>query len=273
MSSKCLVSLMYYNLQKANIFFLLLALFANTAFAIGTENNEINLLALKTKLGNSVNLALEFKDSSGKLIKLSDFAEEKKPIIFIPGYYTCPRLCGLLFDGVSDLLLKLSLKPGQDFRLVSVSFNQNEKQESASKFQEKYNSKIGSVNSDWHFIYPQSTESLQLFQQLGFPYLNDGSGDFAHSAALFILTPSGEISQYFTGVDFDPFSVKLALIEASKGSIGTLIDHALLFCFRFDTTKGKYTWVVGSSLKIGGLLTILLLGSFLGRLWLKERRV
>jgi protein SCO1/2 len=93
-------------------------------------------------------------------------------------------------------------------------------------------------------------------RELGFKYMRDGA-DFAHSAALMILTPTGEISQYFTGIMFSPWDVRLALVEASKGGIGTAIDHLLLYCFRFDPLQGKYTWAVVGLLRVGGALTLL----------------
>jgi protein SCO1/2 len=95
--------------------------------------------------------------------------------------------------------------------------------------------------------------------ELGFKFMKDGE-DFAHSAALMILTPTGEISQYFTGIMFTPLDVRLSLVEASKGVIGTAVDHLLLYCFRFDPIQGKYTWAVVSLLRIGGILTLVGLG-------------
>jgi protein SCO1/2 len=91
---------------------------------------------------------------------------------------------------------------------------------------------------------------------LGFKYMRDGE-DFAHSAAVMILTPTGEISQYFTGIIFSPWDTRLALVEASKGGIGTAIDHLLLYCFRFDPLQGRYTWAVVGLLRVGGALTLL----------------
>ena len=95
-----------------------------------------------------------------------------------------------------------------------------------------------------------------LMGDLGFKYMRDGE-DFAHSAALMILTPTGEISQYFTGIMFSPWDAKLALVEASKGGIGTAIDHLLLYCFRFDPLQGRYTWAVVGLLRVGGALTLI----------------
>jgi protein SCO1/2 len=97
-------------------------------------------------------------------------------------------------------------------------------------------------------------------QELGFRYMRDGQ-DFAHSAALMILTPSGEISQYFTGIEFPAWDVRLSLIEASKGEIGSAIDHLLLYCFRFDPLQGRYTWAVVGLLRVGGVLTLLVLAA------------
>ena len=108
----------------------------------------------------------------------------------------------------------------------------------------------------------------QLMKQIGFNYRPDGE-EFAHTAAMILLTPNGQISQYFTGIDFSPWDTKLALVEASQGSIGSALDHALLYCFRFDPTKGKYTWAAFGIMRAGGVLTLVFL---VGLIFLLARR-
>ena len=126
------------------------------------------------------------------------------------------------------------------------------------------------AKSGWHFLVGEPENVNKLMNQIGFHYIED-KGEFAHSAAIMLLTHDGEISQYFTGIDFRPFDVKLALVEASKGKVGSIIDHVLLFCFRFDPTKGRYTWAAFNIMRLGGILTFLCLGALIFRLWRRER--
>jgi protein SCO1/2 len=124
---------------------------------------------------------------------------------------------------------------------------------------------------DIKFLVGDTISSTQLMSELGFKFMRDGQ-DFAHSAAVMILTPGGEISQYFTGISFPSWDVRLSLVEASRGNIGTAIDHLLLYCFRFDPLQGKYTWAVVGILRVGGALTLVGLGLMYYMLAFRKRR-
>lgn len=216
-----------------------------------------------TELGTKVDLSRQFENAAGERRALKDFAQPGKPIIIAPVYYKCPRLCGLLLDGVYSLLNEIPLKLADDFSVLVVGFDPSETPEDASKVMSKFNARLvgdaaqraGAIQ----YLVGGSEEVKGLMNELGFKFMRDGE-DFAHSAALMILTPTGEISQYFTGIMFSPWDVKLSLVEASKGEIGTAVDHLLLYCFRFDPLQGKYTWAVVGLLRIGGALTLLGLG-------------
>lgn len=213
-----------------------------------------------TQLGAKVDLTREFTDSSDVTKTLREFVRPGKPFIIAPVYYKCPRLCGLLLDGVYNLLNELSLKLSVDYTLLVIAFDATEKPHDAAKVMDKFNSRlIGEAVSDTSgvkYLVGSEQNVSALMGELGFKYLKEGQ-DFAHSAALMILTPSGEISQYFTGIIFPTWDVRLSLIEASQGGVGTAIDHLLLFCFRFDSLQGRYTWAVVTLLRVGGALTLL----------------
>jgi len=213
-----------------------------------------------TKLGTRVNLNREFTDSSGKVATLKDFMQPGKPVIIVPVYYRCPRLCGLVLDGVIALLNNLPLSLGKEYSVLAVSFNPVERSDEANETREKFRGRVtGSAlegYDSFKFLVGNAVNVRDLMEELGFKFLPDGE-DFAHSAAVMILTPTGEISQYFTGIEFSPWDVRLSLVEASSGGVGTAIDHLLLYCFRFDSLKGKYTWAVVGLLRIGGVLTLL----------------
>lgn len=224
-------------------------------------DNEVGIF---TVLGTKVDLNRQFTDSDGRKATLREFAHPDKPIVVVPVYYRCPRLCGLLLDGVATLVSAMSLSLGQEYSVLAVSFNpieiSNEARLTQEKFRPRMTGEAARGYASFKFLVGDEGNVKALMDQIGFKYIPDGQ-DFAHSAAIMILTPSGEISQYFTGIEFSPWDVRLALIEASNGGVGTAVDHLLLYCFRFDQLQGKYTWAVLGLLRIGGVLTLLGLAS------------
>ena len=216
-----------------------------------------------TQLGAQVDLSRPFTDASGVTKPLSEFALPGKPIVIAPVYYKCPRLCGLLLNGVYDLLNELPLKLSDDYSVLVVGFDPTETPADARAVMDKFNARLeGDARTGSgaiHYLVGTPENVSALMSELGFKFLKDGA-DFAHSAAVMILTSSGLISQYFTGIMFPSWDVRLSLVEASKGGIGTAIDHFLLYCFRFDAVKGRYTWAVRGLLRVGGALTLIGLG-------------
>lgn len=255
-------------------FLLFLLFITNLAYSIEKPKEELVLAGLSNSLGKNIDLSLEFTNSQGQAVKLKDFFKEGRPVIIIPGYFTCPRLCGLVFDGVADLIDKLNLEIYKDYQVLAVSFDENDTPKSSKIKEKNFLGKIKTkeINSKGvKFLTAEREVSASLMQILGFKYLREGK-DFAHSAAIYVLTAEGKISQYFTGVTFSTFDLKLSLVEASRGKVGNLLDQAMLFCFRFDPLKGRYTWLVYAILKIFGVLTILLLGGLLLKLSFANRK-
>ncbi len=239
---------------------------ALTPFAHAIERPEEVLnkeVGVYTQLGTKVDLNRMFTDRFGERKALRGFALPDKPILIVPVYYKCPRMCGLILDGVVNLLNQMTLQLGGDFSVLAVSFDPLETASDAQgawvKFNERLNADAARGREAFRFLVGSDDDVARLMEELGFKYLREGK-DFAHSAAVMILTPTGEISQYFTGIQFSPWDVRLALIEASKGKVGSAMDHFLLYCFRFDPLQGKYTWAVEGVLRVGGALTLLGLG-------------
>ena len=213
-----------------------------------------------TELGKQVDLSREFTNSKGEKRSLSDFAPPGKPIIIAPVYFKCPRLCGLLLSGVYDLLNEIPLLLSADFSVLVVSFDPSEKPVDAKKVLEKFNARLipdQAARSDAiQFLVGDESEVAGLMNDLDFKYMRDGE-DFAHSSAIMILTPEGKISQYFTGVLFSPWDVRLTLGEASEGLIGSAIDNLLQYCFRFDPAKGGYSWTAAGLSGVAGFVAVL----------------
>lgn len=259
--------------RVAKVVCLLLGALVSMGFCISTAAHAIERpeelekqVGIFTQLAAKVDLSKQFTDTAGNTKSLREFAPADKPILIAPVYYRCPRLCGLLLDGTYSLLNQLSLKLSRDYTLLVVGFNPVETSDDARKVMDKFDSRLqGEATLDRSgvkYLVGSEENVAAIMREIGFRYMKDGE-DFAHSAALMILTPGGEISQYFTGIDFPAWDVRLSLIEASKGTVGTAMDHLLLYCFRFDPLQGRYTWAVVGLLRVGGALTLLGLAAVL----------
>jgi len=242
------------------------------AFALEKPENELIEVGVRTILGNKVDLNLRFSDADGKEVSLKELFLPGKPAIILPAYYHCPRLCTLVMSGMAKAISGMSLKLNKDYRVITVSFDPEETPKQAADKGEAHRMLIPKTQDGlgWRFLVGTDQNIKPLMHQVGFYYKKDDD-EFAHSAAIMILTPTGEISQYFTGIEFSPFDVKLALIEAAKGEIGSPLDHIFLFCFRFDETKGRYTWAAFNLMRAGAALTLFLLVGLILTLWRREK--
>lgn len=255
--------------------FLCLGILFNSFNVLAIENpeSELEQAGIFTNLGNQVDPSLKLIDSTGNVKSIGQLLEDDKPLILIPVYYKCPRLCGLILTGFAQLIKDLDLGLGKDFKVAAFSFNPEEGIELAAQKKAHYTSVLAEDEKKidgWEFYVAESSQSKALLDQIGFRVLPD-EGEFAHSAAIFILDKSGRISQFFAGIDFSESDVRLALVDASNGKIGNIMDQAMLFCFRFDPNQGKYTWAIGRLMQVVGALSILFLGGIIVRLLLKER--
>ncbi|NBW40000.1 SCO family protein [bacterium] len=244
------------------------------AYALEDPGKELKEVGLSTVNGTELDLTLEFVDEDGIRAPLREFLSSEKPNILIPAYYDCPRLCGLLLTGVTELLNTLTLTLGEDYRVVTVSFNPQDGPESAKRIASEFRGKLvfdatKANEGEWRFLSGDEENIVPLMKSLGFHYKED-EGEFAHVAAIFLLSPQGMISQHLAGINFPYRDVRLALVEASQGKIGTLLDRALLFCYRFDDLQGKYTWAAFGFVRTGAGMTLLALVLFFGFLRKRE---
>lgn len=250
-----------------------LLIFSSSGFSLEKPAEELNEVGIDFLLGNQIDLELQFTDIKGEKVLLKD-SVQGKPTIFVPVYYNCPRLCGLVLKGVEKMLPGLNLEEGEEYRIVTFSFDPENTTEMAAKRASEYKTASGvpaSESPNWSFLTGEKPQIDSLLGQLGFKVKKDNT-EYAHTGAIILLTAEGKISQYFTGIEFSPWDVKLALIEASQGQIGSALDHVLLFCFRFDPTKGKYTWAAFNVMRAGGAVTLLLLVFLFWNLMRQEKR-
>lgn len=264
------------NILKLMLLIAVLALYFSPlhGFTLEKPETELTQAGITTQLATQIELDLPFTSSTGEKRDLRDFMRRGRPAIVVPVYYSCARMCGLTLNGLSKTLNEIDLKIGDDFEVITISFDATEGVDLASERAELYHTQHKTPQQamqGWHFLVGEQANVDLIMQQLGFHYLED-KGEFAHAAAIMLLTPTGQISQYFTGIEFSAKDLRLALVEASQGRIGDVIDQFLLFCFRFDQSKGKYTWAAFATMRVGGAITLVLLGGLLLYLWRREKR-
>jgi protein SCO1/2 len=228
-------------------------------------------VGIDQKLNEQVPLNLEFHDEFNRTAPLSTYFHGK-PVVLALVYYRCPMLCTQILNGLISSLKAVSLEPGRDFEVVSVSFDPKDTPELAAAKKQMYLKRFARTNSanGFHFLTGDETNIKALTSAVGFHYKYDAASDqFAHASGIMIMTPEGRLSRYFYGVEYAPLDVRLGLVEASQNKIGTLADQALLFCYHYDPTTGKYGTVAIDFLRIAGVV-FFLLGS--GWMWMAWRR-
>jgi protein SCO1/2 len=217
------------------------------------------------KLNAQVPLDLMFRDEAGRSLPLSTYFHGK-PVLLALVYYRCPMLCTQILNGLETSLKAVALNPGQDFEVVSVSFDPKDSAETAAgkrrMILQRY-ARPGTANG-WHFLTGDEPQIHALTDAAGYHYRYDAAtGQFAHASAIMILTPEGRLSRYFYGVEYAPRDVRLGLIEASANKIGSPVDQILLFCFHYDPATGKYGAFAMNLVRGAGALFVLLGGGAL----------
>ena len=236
---------------------------------------EVEGVGIVERLDAQLPLDLPFRDEDGKEVTLRSFFHAGRPVVVTLNYFSCPMLCSVFLDGLTATLEDMDWVPGRQFDIVTVSIDPRDDAAGATKKRAHFIEKLGKPEAaaGWHFLTGSEADTKQLADSLGFTYrfLPD-RGEFAHSAGLFVVTPTGRLSRTITGVAFEPETVRLALVEASEGKIGSPMDQLLLFCFAYDHTAGRYGPTAMKVMRLFGLLTMLVLAVFLAALWRREAR-
>ncbi|HET9480826.1 MAG TPA: SCO family protein [Candidatus Polarisedimenticolia bacterium] len=216
------------------------------------------------RLGERVPLDLAFVDEAGLSVTLGDYAVDK-PLVLSLAYYRCPMLCPLVQNGIAGSLKVVGLRPGTDFNVLTVSIDPGETPAMAAASRATSLERLGVEGSErgWHFLTGHREAIDRLAQAVGFRYVYDAqTGQYAHGGGIVVLTPDGRVAQYFFGIDFAPRDLRLALVEASGGRIGTVIDKLVLLCYQYDPAAGGYGLLTYRLVRAGGVLTVALLAGF-----------
>ena len=232
-------------------------------------------VGIEQKLDARIPLDLVFRDEAGRPAPLSTFFQSGKPVLLALVYYRCPMLCTQILNGLESALKPVSLNPGRDFEIVSVSFDPKDTPEIAGAKKQMYLKRYGrpGTSNGWHFLTGDEAPIKALTEAVGFHYKYDpATGQFAHASGVMIATPDGRLSKYFYGVEYAPRDLRLGLVEASLNKIGSPVDQILLFCYHYDPATGKYGAVAINLVRAAGAGFVLICGAFLAVIFRREVR-
>ena len=217
---------------------------------------------IEQKLDQQLPLDLVFRDESGREVKLGQYFGQK-PVVLAFVYYDCPMLCTQILNGMVSSFRVLPFQIGNEFDVVTISFDPRETPELAEKKKKVYvnylpeKMRAGAANG-WHFLTGDQENIAKITDAAGFRYRYDEKTEqFAHASAIMVTTPHGKLSRYYYGIEYAPRDLRLGLIESSANKIGSPVEQLLLYCYHYDPATGKYGLVVMRVMRIAGVLTLL----------------
>jgi protein SCO1/2 len=250
--------------------------FSSPALAPVTPPAPVLEADLEEHLGRRLDPTLAFTGADGRRVVLGDLVSAGKPTVLVLAYYRCPMLCGLVLSGVVEGLRHLDWRLGHEYRALTVSFDPRDTPAAAAQKQASTLAGLGRPlpsPGDWPFLVGQPPAVEALADAVGFRYAYDARTDqYAHPAAAVVLTPDGRVSRYLYGVSFSARDLRLALLEAGDGKIGTIVDRLLFTCYRYDPASRAYGPFIVGFMRIGGALILLTVAAMLLVLVRADRR-
>jgi protein SCO1/2 len=240
----------------------------------GAPVDVLRDVGIDQRLDNQLPLDLTFRDETGATVHLGDYFDDR-PVILVMAYYRCPMLCTQVLNGLVESLRGIDFEIGKQFRVITVSFDPREGPDIAARKKENYAAVYGrpGAESGWHFLTGDEESIAPLAKAVGFRYAFDSAlNQFAHASGIMLLTPQGRLSHYFLGINYPSRDVRLALVEASRGRIGSPVDRLLLLCYHYDPATGKYGGAAMTLVRVAAILTILLIAVPISRAWLRDWR-
>ena len=229
------------------------------------------------KLNQTIPLDIPLVDDTGKPVKLANYFTGRRPVILQLGYYGCPMLCTLVSEGMANSLRQLSLKPGEEVEVLYVSIDPREKPALAAEKKTSIVKVWNKPGADQaiHLLTGTEKDTAALAAAVGFQYQwVESARQFAHPAVLIVLSPQGKITRYLYGVNYDPTTLRLSLVESADGKVGSSTDRFILTCFQYDGQQGKYAVMAVRLLQAGAIVTVAVLSTVIFMLfrWERHRR-
>jgi len=219
-------------------------------------------VGIDQKLNEQLPLDLVFRNEKGESVRLGDYFG-KKPVVLSLVYYQCPMLCNQVLNGMVTAFKVMSFRAGEEFDVVTVSFDPRENPSLAAAKKKTYvdylpEAKHGSATNGWHFLTGDEASINEITEAIGFRFnFDEATNQFAHGSAIYVATPQGKLARYFYGIEYSPKDLRLGLVEASENKIGSPVDQLLLYCYHYDPTTGKYGAVVMNMVRLGGIATLI----------------
>lgn len=236
---------------------------------------ELQGVGVTEHRGKKLNLDLQFQNSTGQTVKLGQYFNQGRPVVMAMVYYNCPNLCGMQMEGLANIFKKMKGDAGKLYELVLVSMDSRETPKIAAEHKAKVMKMLGKPGAEkhWHFLVGDQKNVTELASEIGFHYKwNEQLKQFAHATATYILTPEGVLSRYLYGVDYAPKTMRLSLVEAGEGKVGTIVDQITLCCFQFSPNGNKYVLWSFNLMRIACVFTVGVLSIILIPMWLNERK-
>ncbi|MCB9659134.1 MAG: SCO family protein [Polyangiales bacterium] len=241
--------------------------------APGIERIQVN-----EQLDQPLPLDLAFRDHTGREVHLRDYFSAGKPVLLTFAYHTCPTLCSMVLDATARGIERANWTPGVEYTAVTISIDPDDTVEQAAHKRAELLARLAEVGKSeaehgWHFLVGDQEAITAATEAAGYRYFYNANQDqYAHPAAIMFLTPEGRFARYLYGLEFNPADFRLALLEASEGRSISTTEHFLLYCYAYDAAANTYTVMAMNVMKLGGLITVLVLGGFLTFFWRRERR-
>ena len=259
-----------------------LAAVLSTAVGVSTAQpadgleDELEGVGITEHLGEQIPEDIAFLDAEGQVVQLGDYFDGERPVVVAFVYHSCPMLCSLILDGVTRAMRETDLELGEDYQAIAISFDARDTPDAAAGAKALYVNRMPdkvSAAENWHFLTGSEANIARAADAFGFGFAwNERQQEYAHSAAAFFVSPEGKMTRVLYGIEFQPQDFRTALLEAGEGEIGSPVDQLILYCFQYDPESGSYALHAANAMKVGGLLTMILLGGFLFFFWRREGR-
>lgn len=230
---------------------------------------ELQDISILDKPGAALPKDVSLRDQDGRAVTLGSYLGDGKPVVLVLAYYRCPMLCSLVVNGVVEGLRGLDWDAGKDYRILVVSFDPRDSQQLARDKRENYLREYGRPvpAGGFEFLVGDEADVRRLADAVGFRYRWDAKAkEYAHAAGAFVIMPGGVLSRTLYGIAFPEKDLRLALVEASQGKLGSAWDQVVLFCFHYDAEARGYVLAARRLMKASGAVSVLLIGLFLWRL-------
>jgi protein SCO1/2 len=243
----------------------------DAGIASTTVPAQLKGVSFEQRLGSTLPLDATFRDETGRAVRLGSYFG-RRPVVLAFVYYSCPMLCLQVLNGVSSAVKVMPFTPGADFDVVYISFDPRDTPAAAA---EKKQAQLADYHQSataagWHYLTGDEASIRRVTDAAGFSYRwDEGSGQFAHVSGVLVATPDGRLSRYFYGVEYSPKELRMAIVESSDGKIGSVIDRLLLYCYHYNPATGRYGAIAMNVVRLGGAVTVAVLGGFI---WLMRRR-